>query len=63
MVWDYSGLLFYNTFNGQAAVASTLPSQSSRPDIVDDLKMNPSSAIGGGWTHVGGIGSNILFYN
>lgn len=66
IVWNDSGILFYNTYDGSGAVAVPFASKPQSPHIVDDIKTTktfPAGAFSTDWTHVVATGSSVLFYN
>jgi hypothetical protein len=63
VVWNYSGILFYNSATGSGAVAVPTGTASG---VYDNLKTTKSFGSGEflkNWTHVVATGSNVLFYN
>ena len=63
VVWNDSGILFYNSGTGSGAVAVPSGNASGVYNNLTTTKSFGSGAFLKNWTHVVATGSNILFYN
>jgi len=63
VVWNDSGMLFYDTYTGSGAVAVTFGSLPSQQAGVRTTKTFAAGAFAKSWTHVAATGATILFYD